>query len=169
MSLLDIWTRWHNLPPWMREREREKIHWWPFNDRTDRVSWAIFQPSYFVLFDSELSGASDKSEKDRYTRNVYTRGIYRDGAPIERKRSKRRENHYTRESVGTSRRLDDTCRAACASKNKPHRIFSGRRTMAMARSRVVDPSRRTRLLYGDTGRRNRILTWRDARRWTISY
>lgn len=68
----------------MDERKGERIHWWPFNDRSDCIALSAdlkCQPSYFVLFVVTANcrkRAIRESEGDRYTKNVYMRGIYRD-------------------------------------------------------------------------------------------
>lgn len=124
-------------------------------NKSDRLaSWVKFQPSYFLLFVITANcrkRATKESERDRCTKNVYMRGIYRDGPPIERtvKTELATGSLYARIGRNISRRdvtSGDMCRAVAARvKINSTQDILGRRTMAMARSRAVDPSRHTAL------------------------
>lgn len=89
----------------MDERKGERIHWWPFNDRSDRfVSWSQIPAFVFcsLCHDSELSEASDtrERERDRHTKNVYMRGIYRDHRSSKRSGNRVGDGITIRERIG---------------------------------------------------------------------
>lgn len=177
MPVVDIWTRWHNLPPWMREKEREFTDGRSTTDPIDSSADLKFQPSYFVLFVMTANcrkRATRESERDRYIQRTYICAV-----SIETKRSSKRSGNRVgdgitirenrMEHLASDVTLGDTCAAAAARVKINCTGFS--RTAddgdgpGSYKSTQVDMRR----FFRPCRTSSRILTWRDARRWTISY